>query len=473
MHLPSEEATKQLQAYTQNLKLTGGHDINFAHGDKDVKRAMEEAPQIIDKILQDLATGKTPPLISYQDPDQSSLKTGYEGQLLKEKWCCGMDMPHGKTGLGYGYFTNWFMSIFLGNYDDFENILKFLPKDRVKAQLRMRESWMQFSAIFVVVAGAKIFWRQNMSQLEMKSNRAFYAKFERKHMQILKKLLEVGADVNVHDVAGYTPLHHCLTASSNDINLAMAKILLDHGANPNAVNRYGATPLMECVMVNDIEKIELMMKYKADPYIKDNDGTTPLELSRFFPGAYQRLRQGGDKAMVKKNREAASSEGNHKRCNRCNEKAEKRCLGCFLIWYCCKECQQTDWETHRKACKKIKSEYLPVEMIRTHKFQSSISILEGSVHHHSDDYSTMRPQIGQFVVKVQRTENCDQPLMVYNKARDVQYLIAANSELGSKLTKAIKESCTDGPGHYKGYFYSVVREKKHFIHPKVLPLEKW
>ena len=86
-------------------------------------------------------------------------------------------MPHTLTG--FGYFTNWFMSIFLGNYEDFENILKFLPKERVKSQLKMRESWMQFSAIFVVVAGARIFWRKNLSQQEMQTHRAFFTKLDK------------------------------------------------------------------------------------------------------------------------------------------------------------------------------------------------------------------------------------------------------------------------------------------------------
>jgi len=474
MHLPTAESSKELQNLVSMLNLTGGN-IDIPTDNEDVERAKKEAPKIIENILQDFVTGKALPPITYKNPDQSSLKSGYDAQLLREMWASGMDMPlQHSAASGFGYFTNWFMSIFLGNYEDFENILKFLPKERVKSQLKMRESWMQFSAIFVVVAGARIFWRKNLSQQEMQTHRAFFTKLDKKHMQILKKLLEVGAEVNVHDVAGYTPLHHCLTAGSNDINLAMAKLLLDHGADPNAVNRFGATPLMECVIVNDLEKIELMMKYKADPYLKDNDGTSPLEISTVFPGAYQRLRQGGDKAMVKKNREAASNEGHHKRCNRCTEKAEKRCLGCYLIWYCCKECQQTDWQNHRNTCKKIKSEYLPVDMIRTNEYRSSISLVKGSVHHQQPNgNSNTGPKVGQFVVKVQRALDANQPLMVYNKQRDVQYLISASSELGSKLTKAIKESCSDGPGHYKGYFYSIVRDNKHFIHPKVLPLENW
>ena len=28
--------------------------------------------------------------------------------------------------------------------------------------------------------------------------------------------MELGANLNVHDIAGYTPLHHCLTCSGNE-----------------------------------------------------------------------------------------------------------------------------------------------------------------------------------------------------------------------------------------------------------------
>ena len=35
------------------------------------------------------------------------------------------------------------------------------------------------------------------------------------HMKLLKELVNLGASVNVHDLAGYTPLHHCLTSMGN------------------------------------------------------------------------------------------------------------------------------------------------------------------------------------------------------------------------------------------------------------------
>ena len=60
-------------------------------------------------------------------------------------------------------------------------------------------------------------------------------------MELLEKLVELGADVNVHDLVGYTPLHHCFVGVQKELNvysLKMARILLKNGANVNAVDRY-------------------------------------------------------------------------------------------------------------------------------------------------------------------------------------------------------------------------------------------
>ena len=58
-------------------------------------------------------------------------------------------------------------------------------------------------------------------------------------MKILIKLISLGADVNVHDVAGLTPLHHCVTRFGNEVTFKMAEQLIRAGAKVNAKNRFG------------------------------------------------------------------------------------------------------------------------------------------------------------------------------------------------------------------------------------------
>lgn len=52
-------------------------------------------------------------------------------------------------------------------------------------------------------------------------------------------VLQYGADVNLPDQSGLSPLHHAATAG----NMAVVRLLLDNGADVNATNKVGITPL--------------------------------------------------------------------------------------------------------------------------------------------------------------------------------------------------------------------------------------
>jgi ankyrin repeat protein len=66
-------------------------------------------------------------------------------------------------------------------------------------------------------------------------------------------------------VAGYTPLHHCLTMYGTKTTMAMARVLLDRGADPNARTRFGNTPLCECVRHQKMDFIKLLLEYGVGP----------------------------------------------------------------------------------------------------------------------------------------------------------------------------------------------------------------
>ncbi|XP_011623418.1 ADP-ribosylation factor GTPase-activating protein AGD3 isoform X1 [Amborella trichopoda] len=69
---------------------------------------------------------------------------------------------------------------------------------------------------------------------------------------MIELLLQYGAQVNVQDWKGWTPLHHCLLKGRN----MFAKLLLSRGANPRATDREGKTPLqlgLETGTMNDEE----------------------------------------------------------------------------------------------------------------------------------------------------------------------------------------------------------------------------
>lgn len=84
-------------------------------------------------------------------------------------------------------------------------------------------------------------------------------------IDILKYLLEKGAQVDALDHERYTPLMRHI--ESSDINDDFLKVLLDAGANPNHENAYGTTALDMLLSENhiiNIPRIKLLRKYGAE-----------------------------------------------------------------------------------------------------------------------------------------------------------------------------------------------------------------
>jgi ankyrin repeat protein len=62
-------------------------------------------------------------------------------------------------------------------------------------------------------------------------------------VQEVARLLAAGADPNVKDLDGHTPLH----IAAEQCRADLAELLLRHGADPNAKNVRGKTPLHRAV----------------------------------------------------------------------------------------------------------------------------------------------------------------------------------------------------------------------------------
>lgn len=143
-----------------------------------------------------------------------------------------------------------------------------------------------------------------------------YAVFQH-DIEMLYFLLECGADPNIMDDVGYTPLHICAekgysdliimlidygarirfteltpydkaygeppraTAADEPLRLAIrnrehdtAELLLKHGANASAVYYLGQE--INLVDPMDLTSLELLLEYGADPNARDLQGLTPL-----------------------------------------------------------------------------------------------------------------------------------------------------------------------------------------------------
>lgn len=88
-------------------------------------------------------------------------------------------------------------------------------------------------------------------------------------------LLEKGADVNIADIRGSTPLHR---AASKGL-LSVVKLLLNRDdIKINFKDAYGATALHLACEEDREQTALLLVEHGADIETKNRDGQTPLDL---------------------------------------------------------------------------------------------------------------------------------------------------------------------------------------------------
>ena len=96
-------------------------------------------------------------------------------------------------------------------------------------------------------------------------------------LDIVRLLLDHGADVNCQDGDNITPLH----LSCNYEKLVIGRVLLIHGANPNAANIGGQTPLHMLSLwpsrvEDECDPVGELVDGGADVNARDKDNETPL-----------------------------------------------------------------------------------------------------------------------------------------------------------------------------------------------------
>jgi ankyrin repeat protein len=89
---------------------------------------------------------------------------------------------------------------------------------------------------------------------------------------VVKALVQAGADVNKADVNDCAPLSFAASAS-------IATMLIERGANVNAVNRKGQAALLQAAQEGDADVVEVLLKAGADLNKADDDGLAPLSVA--------------------------------------------------------------------------------------------------------------------------------------------------------------------------------------------------
>jgi ankyrin repeat protein len=137
------------------------------------------------------------------------------------------------------------------------------------------------------------------------------------HPKMVELLLDNGANPNVVEWMGYSPLgwvvrdsHYGIDIANKDRIVDVVKLLLAHGADPNYrlkneksktindVSLTGATPLLLAAEVNNTGAVKALLEGGADPNIPTTQGTTAVAMAAGAGTDIQRMRVPEERAMA-------------------------------------------------------------------------------------------------------------------------------------------------------------------------------
>lgn len=96
------------------------------------------------------------------------------------------------------------------------------------------------------------------------------------HYYIVKSLLNEGANPNVSDAKGFSPLH--FSAQNGDARAV--QLLVDFGASTEVINRQMRTPVMNAIAFGHIDTVRTLLDNGAKLDRIDLFGLTSLEIAR-------------------------------------------------------------------------------------------------------------------------------------------------------------------------------------------------
>ena len=89
-------------------------------------------------------------------------------------------------------------------------------------------------------------------------------------VDVVRVLVELGADVNMPNEFDDTPVYNA--AQAGDVEVI--RVLVDLGADVNALNKYCTTPMQIAAKAGNVEMIRVLAELGADIISPGNDGCT-------------------------------------------------------------------------------------------------------------------------------------------------------------------------------------------------------
>jgi ankyrin repeat protein len=120
----------------------------------------------------------------------------------------------------------------------------------------------------------------NPNLLSINSNNALMLASCFGNIKIIEMLLNTGVDINEINKYNSTALANACFSRENYIDTV--KLLLSRGANPNIIDIYGYSPLMKAIENNKIEIAEILLSHGADPNITSKYGWSALLLATSY-----------------------------------------------------------------------------------------------------------------------------------------------------------------------------------------------
>lgn len=98
------------------------------------------------------------------------------------------------------------------------------------------------------------------------------------HEEVVRRLLEHGAQINAANEYGET----ALTLAADGGHTAVVSALLEWGADVNVVDEFGDTPLLNAAWGEHEDALLLLLRHRADPNVPNRVGQTAMTTALAF-----------------------------------------------------------------------------------------------------------------------------------------------------------------------------------------------